>query len=52
MMVMQTATATAERSLAGVSSNAQPLPGEEVWEFCLHAIASRDVLAARAEAEQ
>jgi AcrR family transcriptional regulator len=49
MMVMQTATATAERSLAGVATSAPPLPGEEVWEFCLHAIASLDVLAARAE---
>ena len=41
-IVLQTATFTAGRSAGG----RQPITGEEVWEFCLHAIVSDDVLAA------
>ena len=42
-IVLQTATVTAGRSASGH----QPITGEEMWEFCLHAIAPDDVVAAR-----
>jgi AcrR family transcriptional regulator len=42
-IVLQTATVTAGRSAGGH----HPITGEEVWEFCLHAIAADDVVAAR-----
>lgn len=45
-MVMQAATVTAGRS-SGASSPVQPITGEEVWEFCLHAIVLDDVVDAR-----
>ena len=44
-IVMQAATTTAGRSGAG----AHPITAEEMWEFCLHAIAPDDVVAARAK---
>jgi AcrR family transcriptional regulator len=47
-MVMQAATTTADRSAGvGPGSHAQPISGEEVWEFCLHAIVPDEVIAAR-----
>jgi hypothetical protein len=42
-IVLQTATVTAGRSSGG----RQPITGEEVWQFCLHAIVPDDVIAAR-----
>ena len=50
-MVMQAATATAERSRAGSAIRAHPITSEELWEFCLHAIAPDDVLAGRGKAK-
>ena len=38
-IVLQTATITAGRASGG-----QPIRGDEVWEFCLHAIVPDDVL--------
>jgi len=43
MIVLQTVTVTAGRSKAGRYA----LTGEEIWEFCLHAIAPDEVVAAR-----
>ncbi len=45
-IVLQTATVTAGRNVGG----RQPITGQEVWEFCLRAIAPDDVVAARAAA--
>jgi AcrR family transcriptional regulator len=42
-IVLQTATVTAGRSASGRHA----ITGEEVWEFCLHAIATDDLIAAR-----
>jgi AcrR family transcriptional regulator len=42
-IVLQTATVTAGRSAGG----RQPITGEEVWDFCVHAIAPDAVVAAR-----
>jgi hypothetical protein len=42
-IVLQAATTTAGRS-GGVR---QPITGEEMWEFCLHAIAPDEIVAAR-----
>ena len=44
-IVLQAATTTAGRSAGG----AHPITAEEMWEFCLHAIAPDDVAAARAK---
>ncbi len=41
-IVLQTATITAGRTSGG-----QPISGDEVWEFCLHAIVPDDVLEPR-----
>ncbi len=41
-IVLQTATITAGRTSGG-----QPISGDEVWEFCLHAIVPDDVLEFR-----
>lgn len=38
-ILMQTATITAGRSVGG----RQPITGDEVWEFCLHAIVPDDI---------
>ena len=46
-MVMQAATATAERSRRGSAIGAHPITSDELWEFCLHAISPDDVVAAR-----
>jgi AcrR family transcriptional regulator len=40
-IVLQTATVTAGRT----TGERQPVTGEEVWEFCLHAIATDEVAA-------
>ncbi|MCU1365786.1 MAG: TetR family transcriptional regulator [Ilumatobacteraceae bacterium] len=45
-IVLQTATTTAGRSAGGRHA----ITGEEVWEFCLHAIASDEVFASRSGA--
>ena len=42
-IVLQAATVTAGRSAGG----RQPITGEEVWEFCLHAIVPDDVASRR-----
>lgn len=42
-MVLQTATVTAGRSAGG----RQPITGDEIWRFCLHAIAPDHIAAAR-----
>ncbi len=42
-VVLQTATVTAGRSAGG----RQPITGDEIWQFCLHAIAPDDIAAAR-----
>ena len=46
-MVMQAVTATAERSRAGAAIRAHPITSDELWEFCLHAIAPDDIVAGR-----
>ncbi len=46
-IVIQTTTVTAGRSGNQSVTHAQPISGEEVWEFCLHAIVPDDVVAAR-----
>jgi len=51
-MVMQAVTATAERSRAGSAIRAHPIKSEELWEFCLHAIASDDVAAGHSGKQQ
>jgi AcrR family transcriptional regulator len=42
-IVLQTATVTAGRSTGG----RLPISGDEVWEFCLHAIVPDEIVAAR-----
>jgi len=49
---MQAVTATAERSRAGSAIRAHPIKSEELWEFCLHAIASDDVAAGHSGKQQ
>lgn len=44
-IVLQASTTTAGRSGGGT----HPITGEEMWEFCLHAIAPDDVAAARSK---
>jgi len=46
LIVLQTATVSAGRGLGG----RQPITGEEIWEFCLHAISPDEIVAARAAA--
>ena len=46
-IVLQTATVTAGRAPGG----RHPITGTEVWEFCLHAIAPDEIVAARREAQ-
>jgi AcrR family transcriptional regulator len=46
MIVLQTVSVTAGRSQAGKYA----LTGEEIWQFCLHAIAPDEVVAARRRA--
>lgn len=49
-MVMQAATVTAGRSGTGEATGSSPITGEEVWEFCLHAIVPDEVASARSSA--
>jgi AcrR family transcriptional regulator len=46
-IVMQAATATGARSGPASGSRGLPITGEEVWEFCLHAIVPDATLTAR-----
>jgi len=46
LIVLQTATVSAGSGLGG----RQPITGEEIWEFCLHAISPDEIVAARAAA--
>jgi AcrR family transcriptional regulator len=46
-IVLETATVTGVRSEATSPSRQHPITGEEVWEFCLHALVPDEVLAAR-----
>ena len=51
-LVMQASTMTANRDLGPRTGKGHALTAEEVWEFCLHAIAPDDVAAAHAHREQ
>ena len=48
-MVMQAATATGGRSGTDDAAHAHPITGEEVWEFCLHAIVPDNAVLHRQE---
>ena len=51
-MVMQAATVTAVRSGSESAIRSNPITGEEVWEFCQHAIVPDEVVLARAQADK
>jgi AcrR family transcriptional regulator len=51
-LLIQTVTTTAGRTEVTSPGHAHPFTGEEVWEFCLHAIVPDDVIAARERKEK